>query len=236
MRVLIMGSSVLGLGAQLCGLVVGDGGLPLEAKPLGCGLLLGGRGVGGDRVGVTQPRLGELFGSLLSGFAARVLLMLGLDGGGRMLGLPLALGEGLLALGLGARRLLLLGGLAGGLGQLLVGFRSLGVGDGFVRDRGLAVAGLGLLELSLLDQVVLATHGAGHFLGLAGDAVEQSFAGFGCFVVVHVRTVPTNRRPTHNTDCDLRLTGRTGRRRATGPDRVPCRMWVDTPPAKGRSS
>jgi hypothetical protein len=133
--------------------------------------------------------------ALLRGFATGALLALRVAGGGSVLALALAVDEGLLALGLGTGRLLLPGGLAVGLAQLLVGLRTLGVGDCLVRECGLAVAGLGLLELSLFDKVVLATHGAGHFLGLAREVVEEPFAGLGCFVVAHHLRCPLGEGP-----------------------------------------
>ena len=120
--------------------------------------------------------------------------------GGRSLARPLLLDDGLLAVGLCACRGLLLGGLEAGLADLLRRLLPLGVGDGVIGDRGLAVAGLGLLELSLLHQVVLAAHGAGHFLGLARDAVEHPLAGLCCLVVVvvvaHDLPVPVSGRLT----------------------------------------
>ena len=126
---------------------------------------------------------------------------------------------------------LLLGGLAAGLAQLLRGLLALGVGDGLVGDGVLAVAGLGLLELALLDQVVLAGHGTGDLLGLAGDAVEEPLAGLCCLVVAHGCPVPCAGEAETGSGCDLcrvrRPRGHTGRldphRRRQGRAHAPSR-------------
>jgi hypothetical protein len=94
-----------------------------------------------------------------------------------MLVRTLTLDESLLALRPSVSCLLLVGGLAAGLAQGLRRLLLLGVSDGLICDGCLAVAGLSLLELSLLHQFVLAAEGTGHFLSLACDAVEQSLAG-----------------------------------------------------------
>ena len=55
MSVLITGSSVLDLVAQLRGLLVGGGGFALEASGLRGGLLLGGGGTGLEGLGLAEP-------------------------------------------------------------------------------------------------------------------------------------------------------------------------------------
>src|SRR5690606_38818896 len=115
----------------------------------------------------------EPVGALLRSLLADGLLPIRLLVGRGVLGGALRVGAGLLALGLGARGGRLLSGLPVGLADLLGGFFALGVGDRLVGDGFLAVAGLGLLELSLLHQIVLAGHGAGHLLDLPGDVVQQ---------------------------------------------------------------
>src|SRR6187401_2460476 len=101
MTVLIMVVLTSGLGAQLRGLLVGGGGLPLEAPLLGGGLLLGGVRVGRDGFGFAQTRLGELIGPLLGRLATRRLLQVRLPGGVRVLTVALTLHARPLALGLG---------------------------------------------------------------------------------------------------------------------------------------
>ena len=162
-------------------------------------------GVGRRAPRPPQPGLGELIGRSLGGLATGGLLQLRPHGGGRVLAVPLTLDAGPRARPR-ARAAPFSSAASGWPRGSPGGLLPLGVGDRLVGDGGLAVAGLGLLELSLLHQVVLAAHGAGHFLGLARDAVEQPLAGLGCFVVGHVVPVPTLRPKTRTIDSDVRRT------------------------------
>jgi hypothetical protein len=66
------------------------------------------------------------------------------------------------------------------------GLRRLGVGNGFDAVRLLALLGLGLLELPLGGQRVVAGHSADDFLRLSLDRVDQAFTClFGLFVLRH---------------------------------------------------
>jgi hypothetical protein len=62
---LVIGSSVLGLGAQLRGLLVGGGGLTLETALVGGSLLLSRRRLSRDGLGLAVAGLGLLKLSLL---------------------------------------------------------------------------------------------------------------------------------------------------------------------------
>jgi hypothetical protein len=84
-----------------------------------------------------------------------------------------------------------------GLAKILGGFLTLGLGNGVAGDCLLAVGCLDLLELSFLHEVVLAGHGAGDFLRLADDVVQQSFTGLFGFVIAHGGPVPIRDQITH---------------------------------------
>ena len=148
---------------------------------LGGGLLLGGKSASAAVAsGLRATRVSaSLSASLLGGLATRGGLLPRPRGAATARSsLPLSLDDGLLALGLGLRCALLLGAASPfGLAELAISLLALRVGDGLVCEGGLAVAGFGLLELPLLHQVVLAAHGAGHFLGLAREAVETAPRG-----------------------------------------------------------
>src|SRR6478736_8504613 len=125
MAVLSMISSVLGLGAQLRGLLVGHGRLVLETEPLGLGLSLGRRGVRSEALRLADACVGDLVGPLLGGIASCGLLDLRLPGGEGLLALVLLVHDGPLLLGRGARLGLLGQRLAAGFVDLLVRLRLL---------------------------------------------------------------------------------------------------------------
>src|SRR5205085_6669930 len=131
------------------------------AKLLGLGTELGGVRIGRDVIGLLEAFVGDPVRLLLGGRATGCRLDLGTAGSLGVLARALLIGDGLLALSVGARGTLLLRGLAVRLAKLVGRFLALGVGHGLLRDGFLAVACLRLLELSLLDEVVLAAHGAG---------------------------------------------------------------------------
>jgi hypothetical protein len=164
-------------------LLVG-GGLALETRLVGFSLLRGRQCSRRKLLGLPKSRCGQVFGTLLGGLTADGLLLGGGALGGFVLLGALALDSALGHVGSVLRRFLLGGGLVGGLAKILSGLGPLGVRDGLVGDGGLAILRLGLLELSLLDELVLAGHGPGDFLGLARDAVEQALTGLRCCVCV----------------------------------------------------
>ena len=76
--------------------------------------------------------------------------------------------------GLCAHRSTLLGALQLGFSRVGMGLRGLGIGDGLNAVGLFALLGLGLLELPLGGQRIVAGHGAGNFFRLALDRVDQT--------------------------------------------------------------
>ena len=178
MKVLIMGSSVLGLVAQLRGLLVGGGGLALEARRLGGGLLLGGVGAA-SRASASRRRdsascVGLALGGLAAGASWRSASRSAASCSvARCCSTRLPRARPGRARRPPARS-------ASRLVSRISWAASSCLASAIASS---ATAALRLRASACWSwpsshQVVLAGDRASHFLGLAGDAVEQSLAGF----------------------------------------------------------